>query len=150
MFPADLLSWLFSWLQQSIVKSQTVTVCSSPSYSRYSSPCAIFIQTLWRWRRVRLLACSMLDCLMSVLKDYTVKTNDDICVYWVNTAVKKSCAAYQSYSNSGGVDIANDWVSNSSLKHTKIIVNVYLHMCVCWCTIVARVGEIIPLQKSVV
>ena len=39
----------------------------------YSVPCAIFIQTLWRWHWVRLLACRV--CLMSVLKDYIVKPN---------------------------------------------------------------------------
>ena len=72
--------------------SAPVYHCILLLYFYYSVPCAIFIQTVWRW--VMLLACRI--CLvvwwvywMIILNNSMVnwKTCNDIFVYFVNTAV---------------------------------------------------------------
>lgn len=125
-----------SWLQQSIVKSQTVTVCFSSSlypcicsvllvFSFYFIPCDIFTEILWRWCCTMPLSCRI--CLRVwwfwwriILQNsmFNWKTNSDSFVYYCMSILLSRIAVL--HNSNVGVDIINYWLCNSSLTLTNI------------------------------
>lgn len=68
-------------------------------FSKYSTPCAIFIQTLWSDTELSFYlaenVCLFDECIEGLYCKIQCKiTNNDIFVYCTNTAVKKNFTAY--------------------------------------------------------